>query len=116
MVWEYKLIQDSKYSTSYGAVATSSLEELEARCEALKQLPTVSHVESILSFLPAEVNVKRPLLEELQPVLSSIKFPKAPASPSGPAEMAAILSRINFKMGEAARSLEEEKARHQRAD
>ena len=50
------------------------------------------------------------MLEELQPVLSSVRFPKAPAAPSGPAEMAAILSRINFKIGEAARSLEEEKA------
>jgi hypothetical protein len=110
VVWEYKLIQDSKYSTSYGAVATSSLRELETRCEALKKLPTVSHVESILSFLPTEVSGKRPILQELQPVLNAIKFSKAPASPSGPVEMAAILRRINFKMGEAARSLEEEKA------
>ena len=110
VAWEYKLIQDSKYSTSYGATATSSLQELEARCEALKQLSTVSHVESILSFLPTKVASKRPMLEELQPVLSSIQFAKAPAAPSGPAEMAAILSRINFKIGEAARSLEEEKA------
>jgi len=110
VVWEYKLIQDSKYSTSYGATATSSLQELEARCEALKQLSTVSHVESILSFLPAQINRKRPVLKELQPVLSSIRFAKAPAALSSPGEMAAILSRINFKIGEATRSLEEEKA------
>ena len=110
VVWEYKLIQDSKYSTSYGAVATSSLDELQDRIEALKQLPTVSHVESILSFLPSEVDAKRPLLEKLRPVLSSIKFSGEPASVSGPAELAAILSRINFKIGEAARSLQEEKA------
>ena len=110
VIWEYKLIQDSKYSTSYGAVATSSLDELQDRITALKQLPTVSHVESILSFLPSEVDAKRPLLEKLRPVLSSIKFSREPASVSGPAELAAILSRINFKLGEAARSLQEEKA------
>ncbi len=111
VAWEYKLIQGSKYSTSYGATATSSLQELEARCAALKELPTVSHVESILSFLPAEVGGKRPILAELQPVLSSINFPKPSGRPpSSPEETAAILSRINFKMGEAARSLEEEKA------
>ncbi len=110
VVWEYKLIQDSKYSTSYGAVATSSLDELQDRIAALKKLPTVSHVESILSFLPSEVDAKRPLLEKLRPVLSSIKFSKEPTSVSGPAELAAILSRINFKIGEAARSLQEEKA------
>ncbi|HZE21279.1 MAG TPA: MMPL family transporter, partial [Desulfobaccales bacterium] len=59
VVWEYKLIQDSKYSTSYGALATASLRELKARTEALKKLPTVSHVESILSFLPQRVTEKR---------------------------------------------------------
>jgi hopanoid biosynthesis associated RND transporter like protein HpnN len=110
VVWEYKLIQDSKYSTSYGAVATSSLAELEDRTRALKKLPTVSHVESILSFLPSEVDRKRPLLEELRTVMSGTRFPKSPASPSQPAELAAILSRINFKMDEAAKSLEQEKA------
>ena len=59
VVWEYKLIEDSKYSTSYGALATASLEELAARTEALKRLPTVSHVESVLSFLPQQVEAKR---------------------------------------------------------
>ncbi|MCX5893746.1 MAG: MMPL family transporter, partial [Deltaproteobacteria bacterium] len=110
VVWEYKLIQDSKYSTSYGAVATSSLEELQERITALKQLPTVSHVESILSFLPSETDAKRPLLEKLREVAHSIKFPKDPTSVSSPAELAAMLSRINFKIGEAARNLQEEKA------
>ena len=110
VVWEYKLIQDSKYSTSYGAVATASLEELEARSEALKHLPTVSHVESILSFLPQQVEGKRPLLEEMRPVLNSINFPQAPAGPPEPQELAAILSRINFKMAEAAKNLEKEQA------
>jgi uncharacterized protein len=108
--WEYRLIQDSKYSTSYGAVATSSLPELQARIEALKELPTVSHVESILSFLPHKVKSKQEMLQGLRPILDSIRFARGPASPSRPEELAAILSRINFKMGEAARSLEEEKS------
>jgi hopanoid biosynthesis associated RND transporter like protein HpnN len=110
VVWEYKLIKDSKYSTSYGAVATSSLAELQERIDALKKLATVSHVESILSFLPTEVSSKRPILEEIRRVLNPLKFPKDPLSPSSPAELAAILSRINFKIGEAARTFQEEKA------
>ncbi|MDP2045787.1 MAG: MMPL family transporter, partial [Deltaproteobacteria bacterium] len=65
VVWEYKLIEDSKYSTSYGALTTSSLRELEARTEALKRLPTVSHVESVLSFLPQQVEAKRPMLAQM---------------------------------------------------
>jgi len=110
VVWEYKLIQDSKYSTSYGAMATASLQELKARTEALKSLPTVSHVESILSFLPRRVTEKRQILREILPTLNVINFPRAPAGPSDPQELVAILSRINFKMSEAAKNLDQEQA------
>ena len=110
VVWEYKLIQDSKYSTSYGALATASLEELVARSEALKRLPTVSHVESILSFLPQQVEAKRLLIKEMQPVLDAINFPRAPAGAPEPQELAAILSRINFKVAEAAKKLDKDQA------
>jgi len=105
VVWEYKLIEDSKYSTSYGALATSSLRELEARTEALKRLPTVSHVESVLSFLPQQVEAKRPMLAQMLPVLNAINIPQAPAGPAGPQALADILSRINFKVAEAAKKL-----------
>jgi uncharacterized protein len=110
VVWEYKLIQDSKYSTSYGALATASLEELADRSETLRRLPTVSHVESILSFLPQQVEGKRPLLKEMQPFLNAINFPRAPAGPPEPQELAAILSRVNFKVAEAAKNLEKDQA------
>ncbi len=110
VVWEYKLIEDSKYSTSYGALATASLEELTARSEALKRLPTVSHVESVLSFLPQQVEAKRLLLAEMQPVLNAISFPRAPAGPAEPQTLAAILSRINFKVAEAAKNLDKDEA------
>jgi hopanoid biosynthesis associated RND transporter like protein HpnN len=105
VVWEFRLIQDSKYSTSYGALATASLEELTARSEALKRLPTVSHVESVLSFLPQQVTEKRLILRQMQPVLNAINFPRAPAGAPEPQELAAILSRINFKVAEAAKNL-----------
>jgi uncharacterized protein len=110
VVWEYKLIQDSKYSTSYGALATASLEELAARSDALKRLTAVSHVESILSFLPQQVEAKRLLLREMQPVLNAINFPRTPAGRTEPQELAAILSRINFKVAEAAKKLEKDQA------
>lgn len=109
VVWENNLLKESKYSTSYGATATASLSELQARTDALKKLPTVSHVESVLSFLPSRPEEKRPFLEEMRPVVTAIHFPRTPAAPSNPQELAAILSRINFKMGEAAKNLEGEK-------
>jgi hopanoid biosynthesis associated RND transporter like protein HpnN len=110
VVWEYKLIEDSKYSTSYGALATSSLEELTARSEALKRLPTVSHVESVLSFLPQQVEAKRLLLTQMQPVLNAITFPRAPAGPPEPQALAEILGRINFKVAEAAKKIDKDEA------
>ncbi len=110
VVWENKLLEQSKYSTSYGALATASLSELKARSQTLKELPTVSHVESVLSFLPADVGGKRPILEDIKPVLTSVHFPKAPAATPNPQDLASILGRINFKMDEAAKNLEESEA------
>lgn len=105
VVWEYKLLKGSQYSTSYGAMATASLAELESRSQALKKLPTVSHVESIQSFLPTEVEAKRRLLEELQPVLAQANFAAAPPTPALPQKLAAILGRIHFKVAQALESL-----------
>jgi uncharacterized protein len=110
VVWEYKLIESSKYSTSYGAMASASLQELKVRTEALKKLPTVSHVESILSFLPRQVTEKRRILQQLLPITQDIKFPAVPGGSVDPQALASILGRINFKMGEAAKNLEKEQA------
>jgi uncharacterized protein len=110
VVWELKLLKESKYSTSFGALMVPSLEDLKAKSETLKKLPTVSHVESVLSFLPEHVQKKLPILEMMQPVLDRINFPAGPAFSSTSKEMADILSRINFKMAEAAKKLEKEKA------
>jgi uncharacterized protein len=110
VVWENKLIEDSKYSTSYGALVTASLQELKTRADALKRLPTVSHVESVLSFLPQQVKEKRQILREMLPVVQNIRFPAVPSGPSDPQALASILSRINFKMDEAAKNLEKEHA------
>jgi hopanoid biosynthesis associated RND transporter like protein HpnN len=101
VVWEYRLLHESKYSTSYGATATASLPELEARIQALKKLPTVSHVESILSFMPTEVAAKERLLAELRPAFGDLDFPAVPAAFSTPQELAAVLGRIDFKVAQA---------------
>jgi hypothetical protein len=110
VIWEMKLLKESKYSTTYGTVAAHSLDDLKAKSAALKKLPTVAHVESVLSFLPAHVREKRPELAALAPVLTSIEFPRAITSFSSPEDLAAVLGKINFKMDEAAKHLEKEKA------
>jgi hypothetical protein len=54
------------------AVMTAgSLHELEDKTAALKNLKTVSHVESVLSFLPAHQQEKRLILKEMEPIVTS---------------------------------------------
>jgi hopanoid biosynthesis associated RND transporter like protein HpnN len=110
VVWEMKLLQESKYSTTFGVLSASSLAELKAKSEILAKLPTVAHVESVRSFLPSHVAQKRPVLEVLAPVLDAVDFPPAITAFSNPRELVDILGRINFKMAEAAEHLEKEKA------
>ena len=107
VVWEMKLLKDSRYSTAFGAMTAASLPELEAKTQALKKLTTVSHVESALSFMPGDVEAKKRLLQELEPVISQIKFPGAPSSPTSPADLAAVLGRLHFKLSQAQENLGE---------
>lgn len=107
VVWENELIKGSQYSTSYGAMVTASLPELEARIKALKNLPTVSHVESILSFLPPEAEAKRRVLQELEPLLAPAHLPAVPPASSTPEELAQVLGRIQFKVAQARENLGE---------
>ena len=67
-------------------------------------------MESVLSFLPQQVEAKRLLLAGMQPVLNAITFPRAPAGPAEPQALAGILSRINFKVAEAAQKLGNDQA------
>lgn len=101
VVWELKLLKDSRYSTSYGAMTTASLTELQSKSEALKKLTTVSHVESILSFLPGDLAAKRALIQEMAPILTEAQFTATPPAPSDPQELAGVLGRIRFKLAQA---------------
>lgn len=101
VIWEMKLLKDSRYSTSFGALTANSLEELKKKTQALKELPTVSHVESILSFLPAEMEAKREILAGLQSLISQVAFPDRPGLHSQAQELAAVLGNLHFKLARA---------------
>ncbi len=104
VVWELKILKESRYSSSYGTMVAVDLEELPAKVKALKQLPTVSHCESILSFLPEDVPAKRSIIQEFKPVLLQTDFAGRPAKPTDPEGLADILGRIYFKLSEAKES------------
>lgn len=104
VVWELKLIRDSFYSTTYGTMIASRLEDLPGKTAALKKLDTVSNVESILSFLPSHLEAKQRALEELRPIVAGVNFPLQPV-PSSSGELTTILGRLRYKVSQA---LEEE--------
>lgn len=104
VVWEQKLIQESRYSTSYGALAVSSIDQLPGLTEALKKLNSVSHVESIISFLPTQLESKQQILAGLRPLVNKVNFVAKPPTPSNPQELASIMSRLRFKFSQAEQS------------
>ncbi len=109
VVWEMRILKESQYSTSYATMTAGSLQELQEKTAALNKLNTVSHAESVLSFLPAHQQEKRSILKDLEPLVTSVKFAGI-SIPSDPKVLGNILSRINFKIDEAGKKLEEQKA------
>jgi hypothetical protein len=104
VIWELKILKESRYSSAYGTMVAVDLKDLPAKVKALKGLPTVSHCESILSFLPKDAPAKQPIIQDLAPVVSPINFAGAPEDPTDPKELADILGRIRFKLSEAKES------------
>jgi hypothetical protein len=63
-------------------------------------LDSVSHVESILSFLPGHLESNQRTLEDLRPLVAGINFPRQPVQ-SNPHELAAVLGRLRYKVTQA---------------
>lgn len=103
VVWELKILQESRYSSSYGTMVATDLADLPRKVQELKAKPTVSHVESVLSFLPEEPEVKRRLIAGMAPLLTQVHFapPAASEQPVDLAELGTILGRIRFKLSQA---------------
>jgi hypothetical protein len=100
VAWELKLLADSRYSSLYGVMVVSSPQEVFAKTQALKNLPTVSKVESIFSFLPLQGKDKHLLLADLKPMFDQVNFYPAAGALSSPEQLQAILGRIHFKLSQ----------------
>jgi len=104
VVWEHKLLQSSRYTSAYAIMAGKSLEEVEAKTRALKSLGSVSHAESILSFLPENPEAKQHLIRDLGATVGQLTFGGEPRQATGPDALAAILQRLHFKLATAKES------------
>ena len=98
VIWEKKLLADSKRSSMYGAILAQSLEEVYKKTAALKFLATVSEVQSIGTLLPQEQEEKINFLRKLKPLVPEVRSPQSLQDPIDLAEINTILKKINFKM------------------
>jgi hypothetical protein len=100
VVWEQKIFESTKQSPLFGELAADSLAEVTRKVAALKALPSVAKVESILSVIPEDQAQKLPLIEALRPLLADISFQDWKAEAVDLEALRSILGRIGFKMAD----------------
>jgi hopanoid biosynthesis associated RND transporter like protein HpnN len=98
VIWEKKLVGDSKRPSMYGVVLARSLEEVQKKTAALEVLPTVSEVQSVKSLLPLEQKEKIDLLRQMRPLLAEVGPLQASTDPIKLSELDEVFGRIRFKM------------------
>lgn len=103
VVWEKKLVENSKRSLLSAAAFAASPEEAQIKAKALAALPSVAEVETVFSFLPEDQNEKLPILRSILPKIpeiQSVALPDLTTNPSDVHELRDVLQRIRFKMQE----------------
>jgi hopanoid biosynthesis associated RND transporter like protein HpnN len=100
VVWEQKIFESTQQSPLFGELAAESLAEVTRKVAALKALPSVAKVESIMSVIPEEQAQKLPLIEALRPLLADISLQGGTAEVVDLETLRSILGRIGFKMAD----------------
>ncbi len=104
VIWERKLVEGSHRSSMYGVILAHSLEEVERKTKALKMLPTVSEVQSVMSLLPSDQEQKIATLRQIKPLLAGIEPLQGAQQPVNAEQLDQLLGRIRFKMLESSGS------------
>ncbi len=102
VVWERRLMASSQRSSLYGIILAYSLDEVERKTRALRTLPSVSEVQSVIDLLPKDQERKISIVGTMRPLLSDIGHLAAVNQPVDVKQVDDILGRIRFKMLESA--------------
>ena len=104
ITWAQRVAQHTKRSVLFDEIVVASLEEAKAKVAALKALPSVAEVDSVVSVLPTGTAEKRELIRELRPLVAALPAPTATPGAVDIAALRSALERLRFKMveGEAA--------------
>jgi uncharacterized protein len=100
VLWEQKIFESTKQSPLFGELAAESLEEVKRKVAALKALPSVAKVESIMSVIPEDQAQKLSLIEALRPLMADISLQGGKAEAVDLDALRSILGRIGFKMAD----------------
>ena len=98
--WARTVFESERRSVLFEEVAASSLDEARRKVAALRALPSVAEVESILSVLPEDQERKRPLIMSVRDLVADLSFEPRPAEPVDLQALRSTLERIRFKMGD----------------
>jgi uncharacterized protein len=98
VIWEMKILNESKRSSMYGAALARSLEEVDKKAKALESLPSVSEVQSAASLVPRDQEEKMSLVKQLEPLLPGLENFRDSGEDVNLRELRDTLSKISFKM------------------
>lgn len=98
VIWEKKLLNDSKRSSMYGAVLARSRQEARLKSDALEKLDTVSEVHSIDSLIPDQQEAKLRQLHQLRDLIPREWSFKPFMQKTDIDAIDAVLARIRFKL------------------
>jgi hopanoid biosynthesis associated RND transporter like protein HpnN len=102
ILWEQKIFESTKQSPLFAELAADSLAEVKRQVAALKALPSVAKVESLLSVIPEDQAQKLPRIEALRPLLADISLQGGKAEVVDLEALRSTLGRIGFKMADNA--------------
>ena len=119
MVWAERVAAHTKRSVLFDEIVVGSLDEATAKAAALRALPSVAEVDSIVSVLPGSPAERRDRIRELRPLVAALPVPaERPGAVDVPA-LRTALERIRFKMVEgepATADAAEDRSRHERRE
>jgi uncharacterized protein len=100
VIWAQKIFESTRRSVLMGELMANSLEEVERKVAALRRLPSVEKVDSILSILPEDQERKSALMRELRPILADISLHPPDTEAIDIATLRNTLQRLNAKLAE----------------
>jgi hopanoid biosynthesis associated RND transporter like protein HpnN len=98
VVWEYRLQEDAGRSSWYATSVADTLAELRRKKAQFEALPVVDRVASLASVIPADQDVRLPLVRALAPYVQDVSGDWEHPEAVNLDELHVVLEKIRFKL------------------